>query len=84
MFPRHANCMCAVRPANVGESQEGQKRTRKEIVQAINDSLRAEIPKKDKKRTLAEQRKLSWWVGAGKPISKQRPQPIVTPTKRRK
>jgi SPP1 gp7 family putative phage head morphogenesis protein len=39
LIPRHPNCRCAFRPANVGEKRTGQKVQRTRILQAIQASL---------------------------------------------
>lgn len=57
------NCRCAFLPANVGEPTAEQKRTKKEIAEAVKTSIAREIPKRTK-RSLAEQRALSRWAGA--------------------
>jgi SPP1 gp7 family putative phage head morphogenesis protein len=41
MLPRHPNCRCAWMPANVGEDDEDQKRSAKEIEAAVRDSQEA-------------------------------------------
>ncbi len=79
IIPRHPQCRCAWVPANVGESQSGQKRSKAEVQAAIGKSIRAEIPKKSK-RTLAEQKNLTPWVGADKTIAAKRPKQFVAPT----
>lgn len=76
LIPRHPNCMCSFIPANVGEKQEAQKRTKARIQKAIRASVKAEIPKKSK-RPIEQQRKISKWLGAGKRITKNRPKGIV-------
>lgn len=102
LIPRHTQCRCAHIPANVGESTTKQKRTKQEIQSAIDDSVRAELPKgrdikgvgrrfqspetgrftSKTKRTLAEQKKRTRWVGADKRIAKKRPRSVVElPTK---
>jgi hypothetical protein len=62
MIPRHPNCRCAWIPANVGEPSAGQKRTRKEINDAIKASRKGASEKDD-------------W-GPGKPISTERPESV--------
>ena len=42
MIPRHPNCRCSYVPANVGESEKGQKRTAEEIGDAVADSVEGE------------------------------------------
>ncbi|MFA5376354.1 MAG: phage minor head protein [Dehalococcoidia bacterium] len=69
-----SNCRCAHLPANVGEPQKEQVRRKEEIQAAITESLKAEKPKK---RTLAEQRKRTKWVGPDKRIAKKRPVSVV-------
>lgn len=76
LIPRHPNCRCAFIPANVGESTKGQKRGKTKIQQAIDESVRREIPKRSK-RSLATQKKQSTWPGAGKTIAKKRPKSVV-------
>ncbi len=72
MIPRHPNCRCAYMPANVGESPKGQKRSKKQIQEAIDKSIAAERPKKSK-RTLAEQKTRTSWGGADADVSSRRP-----------
>ena len=76
MLPRHENCRCSWRPANVGESKEGQKRTKGKIEKAIDLSIKAEIPE-GTVRTVSEQKGLTSWVGANKKIAKKRPKDIL-------
>lgn len=75
-IPRHPQCRCAFVPANVGESTEGQKRRKSDITKAIERSLRAERPRRSK-RSVAAQRRLSRWPGAGKTIDKKRPKSVI-------
>ena len=42
MIPRHPNCRCSYVPANVGESEKGQKRTAEEIGEAVAESIAGE------------------------------------------
>jgi len=58
----------------------GQKRTPAEVQKAIDDSIRAQMPK-IKKRTLAQQKARTSWAGADKAIAKRRPRSILDPTK---
>lgn len=88
IIPRHPNCRCALIPANVGESTKGQKRSKSAIEAARDRSLDAEKPKRSRRST-ETQRKVSPWEGAGKRISKNRPNNLldpakVTPKKKRK
>lgn len=76
LLPRHPNCMCSFKPANVGESTKGQLRTKSRIEAAILDSIGAERGANTKKRTVAEQKDLSRWAGADASISKKRPKSI--------
>lgn len=69
MFPRHPNCMCSPIPANVGEAQKYQQRTKDRIQSAIQTSLRAGAPKSGKYKPT--------WAGAKAKISKTRPKSIV-------
>lgn len=75
MIPRHPNCRCAFLPANVGEGNEGQKRTRSRILRSISKSLQQEIPQ-GSKRTVREQRQKSSWPGATRKIGRNRPKPL--------
>lgn len=77
MFPRHANCRCSPVPAGVGESSIKQKKSQQAIDAAIDQSIAAEIPKKAKDRTVAEQKDLSKWQGADAKISKDRPKSVL-------
>lgn len=56
LIPRHPSCRCAWIPANVGEDQTGQKRTKAQKQLAIDKSIKAEAPKGT---SLAEQKKVS-------------------------
>lgn len=42
LLPRHPNCRCAWRPANVGEKQDKQKRSREQIERALKKSKKLE------------------------------------------
>jgi SPP1 gp7 family putative phage head morphogenesis protein len=77
LLPRHPNCRCAWIPANVGEDEKEQKRSKSVIELAIEKSYQAELPSTSK-RTIAEQKKLSRWGGADKVISKKRPKSILS------
>jgi SPP1 gp7 family putative phage head morphogenesis protein len=63
MLPRHPNCRCAFIPANVGEDDEDQKRTKGEIGTAIRASLKEDTEESD-------------W-GPGETISQKRPPSIL-------
>ena len=76
LLPRHPNCRCAWTPANVGEDEKKQKRSKSAIELAIEKSYQAELLSTSK-HTIAEQKKLSRWGGADKVISKKRPQSIL-------
>lgn len=69
------NCRCAFIPANVGESPKGQLRSKKEIRDAMDESIGRERPKRTK-RTLAEQKQKTKWAGADKTIAAKRPKSI--------
>jgi len=78
LLPRHPNCRCAFIPANVGEQDKTQKRTKAQVEKAIDKSIEAEIPtSKEDERTLAQQRELSKWQGADADIDKQRPKSVL-------
>ena len=76
LIPRHPQCRCSVVPANVGESTTDQIRGKTRIRQAIDRSIKAEIPKRSK-RSLARQKTLTKWAGADKRVTKKRPKSIV-------
>lgn len=61
MIPRHPNCRCTWIPANVGEDEEDQKRSKGEINSAIKESLKASDD--------------DW--GPGATISRSRPESIL-------
>lgn len=61
MLPRHPRCRCAWIPANVGESDTNQKDTQKAVKRAI--------------RTSVDRGGDKW--GPSRPISKNRPQPLL-------
>lgn len=77
LIPRHPNCRCAFIPANVGEDPKGQKRSQTAVEDARDKSVRAEIPKKAKSRTTAQQKQRSQWAGSQKKIAKSRPKSIL-------
>lgn len=79
LLPRHPNCRCAFLPAGLGEDTSGQKKSHAQVRKAIDKSIAAELPK-TKKRTLAEQKKLTSWLGADKRIDKKRPKSILDGT----
>jgi len=76
MIPRHPNCRCAFLPANVGEPPKEQIRGKRKVEGAIGKSLRAEIPK-SQKRSLETQKLLSRWAGARQKIAKKRSKPLI-------
>ncbi len=76
LLPRHEECRCCWTPANLGEDTKAQKRNKKAIDEAINRSIRAEIPETSK-RTLADQKARSSWRGATVTIAKTRPKSIL-------
>ena len=73
IMPRHANCRCAWIPANVGESQVGQKRTKTAIRSAFDSSIR-----KEGSGTLEDRKERTSWLGSDVSISKVRPKQLVT------
>lgn len=78
IIPRHPQCRCALKPANVGESQKKQIRGKLKVDKAIDKSVAREIPKGQRgKRTLKEQKKLSRWAGSDLRVSKKRPKSIL-------
>lgn len=82
LIPRHPQCRCAYVPANVGEPTEEQIRAKGRIKAAIDRSVRAETPGRTK-RSLARQKQLSSWPGAGRRIARARPKPVVPSQKER-
>ncbi len=50
LIPAHPNCRCAFLPANVGEDETNQKRSKEEIDRAFADSGMDEPPEIDEKR----------------------------------
>jgi len=76
-----SNCMCSYVPAGVGESTEGQKKSKFRIEQAVLRSVKAEVPVKgrgsDEKRSLKTRKAMSTWAGAGKSIAKKRPKSVI-------
>ena len=63
MFPRHPNCRCTPIPANVGESTQGQLRSKERIMAAIRKSM-------DRERQTR-------WSGANVRIDRKRPTSIA-------
>lgn len=76
LLPRHDECRCCWTPANVGEDTKAQKRSKKAIDEAIDQSIRAEIPETSN-RTLIEQKACSSWRGTTVTIAKTRPKSIL-------
>jgi SPP1 gp7 family putative phage head morphogenesis protein len=68
LLPRHPNCRCTWVPADVGEDQKNQKRSKTEIDRAIGKSISAERPK----QSATTARKKTTWPGADTTISKNR------------
>lgn len=66
LLPRHPNCRCAFKPANVGEPTVGQKRSAKRI----NTAIRASLATKDN------------WVGRKAHISRKRPRTLIKAKRR--
>lgn len=66
LIPRHPNCKCAFVPANVGEDESGQKRSRAAIAKAFARSVKLEKPKSKTPK------KDSRWAGADRRIAKKR------------
>ena len=69
-----SNCLCSFIPANVGEKNADQIRTRDRIQSAVDKSILAE---RTKKRSLSAAKKKSSWAGVAKKFSKKRPKSIV-------
>lgn len=77
MIPRHPNCRCAWIPANVGESGEGQFRTRKRIEAALLKSARLGLGKKGAKLSSEQVKAASGWAGSKAKIAGKRPKSIL-------
>lgn len=75
LIPRHPQCRCALLPSGVVDDEE-LVREKKEIEEAIKDSIMAESPKRNK-RTYAEQKERTSWGGASTKISKSRPKFLI-------
>jgi len=82
LLPRHPNCRCAWKPANVGESrtrlgmrEDGtvgpltQRRSQHSVQKHVDASVKRE---RKRKRTLAEARDQSTWKGADLKVKKER------------
>jgi hypothetical protein len=73
------NCRCAFTPANVGEDESDQKRTKGDIDKAIEDSVIAETKPHEnlgKRKRAKAALKESTWAGADADISPERPAQI--------
>lgn len=66
MIPRHPNCRCAWIPANVGEDDKDQTRSKSDIGASIRESLESEGGSKGSK-----------WEGADVELSRSRPESIL-------
>jgi SPP1 gp7 family putative phage head morphogenesis protein len=75
LLPRHDECRCCWTPANVGEDTKGQKRTKEEIEEAIDKSVKVEIRELSNSAP-AEQEVSSNWRGATLTIAETRPKGI--------
>lgn len=71
LIPRHPQCRCAWKPANIGENPKGQKRGKKAAA-AVDKSIGLERPGKK----LSTAKKKSTWSGAGKKITGKRPKAV--------
>ena len=78
MLPRHPNCRCAWRPANVGEDRRGQKRSRRELLGAVGKSVKRETGED----TVREAKEKSRWVGADLEPSRERPRSVLNSVSR--
>lgn len=78
MIPRHPNCRCAWIPANVGESDPKQIRTRRRIESQIRASVEQELPSgKRSAKEVDKRMRNTPWVGADAQISSERPKSIL-------
>lgn len=77
LLPRHPNCRCAWVPANVGEDEKEQVRSKRDVEDAIDESIEAEIPDSKEDRTLDQQKKITSWPGADTEIDDERPESTV-------
>ena len=71
MLPRHPNCLCVWKPANVGERTDEQVRTRGRIQAAVQRSVMAEG-----KGSYEARLKKTTWQGADVEIAKTRPKGV--------
>jgi SPP1 gp7 family putative phage head morphogenesis protein len=78
LIPRHPRCRCAFLPANVGESAADQLRSKPQVGGAMRRSIAAERSKR-KKRTVAQQIKVSKWAGADQIKDVQVAKPLIQP-----
>lgn len=69
MIPRHPNCRCAWIPANVGEKDKKQKRTKRMIERALTKSVKEETGERSVAAAFGD----STWEGADKTIASRRP-----------
>lgn len=82
MFPRHPACRCTPIPANIGEDKRGQVRGKEKVTKSIEESLRKELSRRERKglskaQQTAKAREKSKWAGADKKVAKKRPQDAV-------
>lgn len=78
MLPRHPNCRCAWKPANLGESKLKQLRGKDKLSAAVRKSIAAERRKGDN-TPIDQLMKQSSWQGADVDIAKERPTSLVKP-----
>lgn len=64
LIPRHPNCKCVFIPANVGESTIGQKRSQADIRKSIDQSIRAEMPKRSLQLVVDSPEFKEWFRGS--------------------
>lgn len=82
MLPRHPNCRCAWRPANVGEKQDKQKRTKASIEKQLRKSKKAEGKKSTfgtkvgKDRPIDDIAPIDTTVKVSKPKKIEKPKPV--------
>lgn len=91
LIPRHPNCKCTFKPANVGEPEVGKDKkffdfktgkvtTRKQRQQRTQEQIKKSLDQSissEGKGSSKERRKKSNWTGADVKVSKKRPNSIL-------
>jgi len=91
LIPRHPNCKCTFKPANVGEPKVGKEKkffdfksgkviTRKQRQQRTQAQIKKSLDqsiRSEGKKSLKEAKEKSSWVGSDVKVSKKRPKGIL-------